>query len=75
MRVLLGTELKRITKYSLTAETVYMVSQALSNKEKSRLYDMLKQDQKAKCLKDGKKIRAEYSDLEALRYLRETLLK
>ena len=75
MKVLLGTELKRIVKELLTAETVYKVTEALSQKEKSRLYDMLKQDQQAKCLKGGKKIRAEYSDIEALRHLRDTLLK
>lgn len=75
MKVLLGTELKRIVKELLTAETVYKVTEALSQKEKSRLYDMLKQDHQAMCLKSGKKLKAEYSDIEALRHLRETLLK
>jgi len=55
----------------MTAETVYAVSQELSESEKKRLYNMLKQDLK---IEPPKPINYnEFRDIDALKYLHEHL--
>lgn len=57
----------------MNADTVYTVSQSLSNEERYRLYNMLKQDYDIKIPKSKGKKKLEFSEGDALRFLHEKL--
>lgn len=53
----------------MNAETVYTVTKALSNSERLRLYNMLKQDFAIELPKSRKTKKVEFSDADALQFI------